>query len=405
MAVPRPFVGSEIGHLRRVIVHRPGLELTRLSPENKTELLFDDLVWLERAAEEHDALSGALRSRGVEVLYLQELLAESLAVREALELGVRATVIGAPVGPTLGPLLADWLTELTPAELAQRLICGLTYEELPFASSSLTALASGPTEFALAPLPNHIFTRDPSAWCYQGVSLHRMASAARHREALHFELIYRFHPLFARAQHETWAAGTELEGGDILVLGNSSLLIGIGERTRPPAVEDFARRLFAAGAAKRVIVAEVPSSRSTIHIDAVLTMVDGESFVGFPAVCRALDTYVLMPGRNGVCARPAPDLLGAIAQALDLPAVRLLGSGVDRATAEQEQWQAGCNLLAVAPGTVIAYERNVHTNETLRDQGLEVITIPGSELACGRGGPRCLTCPIERADVVRLTAV
>lgn len=398
-------MGSEVGPLRRVIVHRPGLELTRLTPKNKSELLFDDVVWLDRATEEHDALSAALRSRGAEVLYLQELLAESLAFPEALELGVRATVIESALGPTLGPALADWLADLSPSELAQRLICGITFEELPFPNSSLTALAGEPAEFVLAPLPNHMFTRDPSAWSYQGVSLHRMARPARHREALHFELIYRFHPLFARTGHETWAAGAELEGGDILVLGNSSLLIGIGERTQPAAVEEYAQRLFAAGAAERVIVAVVPSSRSTIHLDTVLTMVDGESFVGFPAVCRRLDSYVLTPSRDGLRARPAPDLMGAIADALAIPAVCLIGSDVDRATSEQEQWHEGTNVVALSPGVVIAYERNVHINDRLRSQGVEVITIPGSELARGRGGPRCLTCPIERSDPVRLTAV
>jgi arginine deiminase len=408
-SAPAPCVYSEVGPLRRVIVHRPGLELQRLTPQNKEEMLFDDVVWIERAAEEHDALADALRSRGAEVYYLRQLLADTLAIPAARNEVLSRTVDAARVGPVMAPMLSDWLSTLAPEELAARLIGGVTYEELPFRCSALTPRVSPVGAFALPPLPNHLFTRDASAWAHRGVSLHQMAAPVRRREALHFEAIYRYHPLFARAVHEFWTDGMgclpELEGGDILVLGNSSLLIGVGERTRPAAVEHYANQLFSAGELERVIVAVVPPARSTIHLDTVLSMVDVDSFVGFAPFCRSADVYVLTPGTDGVRAQCCDGLFEAIAGALGLPAVRVIGSSDDPCTAEREQWQESNNVLALAPGVVIAYERNDHTNTRLHEHGIEVITVPGSELARGRGGPRCMTCPIERDDPPRLTAI
>ena len=403
-----PCVYSEVSPLRRVIVHRPGAELQRLTPQNKEEMLFDEVVCMERAAEEHDALAEALRSRGAEVYYLRELLAETLAIPAARDEVLSRTVHAAPVGPILAPLLTDWLATLAPDELAARLIGGVTYEELPFRRSALTPQVS-PGSFAVSPLPNHLVTRDASAWAHRGVSLHHMAAPVRRREALHFEAIYRYHPLFARAGHEFWTDGMgclpELEGGDIFVLGNASLLIGVGERTRPAAVEHYAKRLFSAGEIERIIVAVLPPARSTIHLDTVLTMVDVDSFVGFAPVCRGADVYVLTPGTGGVRAQRCDGLFEAIARALGLPAVRVIGSPDDPTTAEREQWQESSNVVALAPGVVIAYERNDHTNARLQEHGVEVITVPGAELAQGRGGPRCMTCPVERGDPLRLTAI
>ena len=396
----RLFVGSEVGTLRRVLLHRPGLELKRLTPGNKDRLLFDDVLWVRRAQQEHDAFADALAEVGVEVLYVQELLAGVLEDDEVRADVIARTFETALVRPTPSEPAREWLDSLSADELAACLIGGVAWQELPFQPAGLAAHVPSRSGFALPPLPNQMFARDSSAWIYDGVSINRPVAEERRRESLHLEAVYRHHPLFADVAHEIWSDGLPLPavlgGRDVLVLGNGAVLIGMGDRARPAAVEALAARLFAAGAARRVLAVPLPVPFSTKPLDAVLTMVDGDAFTVRRELKSGLQTVVLVPSRSGVGIEREGELFAAAAEALERPKVRLIETGGDGYQPENAQWDDGNDVLALAPGVVVAYERNGETNARLRHEGIEVIAVEGFELGRGGRGLRSLSCPIER---------
>ncbi|MFI0447501.1 arginine deiminase [Actinomadura sp. 6N118] len=399
-------VSSEIGRLRQVLLHRPDLELLRLTPANKDDLLFDEVLWAKRARQEHDVFADALRERGVQVHYLADLLAEILKIDDARAQVLDHTASEAALGPTLAGPVRAVLDDMDPQTLTRHLIGGLTKAELGLAVHNLLLSAVDDGDFVLAPLPNHLFTRDPSAWIYGGVTLHPMAKAARRRETVHLGAVYRHHPMFTGDGLPVWYPGTDfalpsLEGGDVHVLGDGVVLIGMSERTTPQAVELLARRLFTAGAAREVIAARLPRRRAFMHLDTVMTMVDRDTFTVYPEL-PPLRSYSLTPGNDHgleVLVHENESLFPAIARALGLSRVHVLTADQDIRAAEREQWDDGDNVLALEPGVVVAYERNVTTNTMLRRNGIEVITIPGGELGRGRGGPRCMSCPLQRDEV------
>jgi arginine deiminase len=399
-------VESEVGTLRRVIVHRPGLEHTRLTPNNAEELLFDDVIWVKRAKEEHDAFVSVMRDRGVEVLEAEELLTDVLDVPEARDWVLDRVLDERHVGVYLARSGHQWGQSALPREVADRLIGGVTKRDLA-EGEGLTYESSDPSDLLLPPLPNFIFQRDPSCWIYDGVTLNPMTKPARRPETIFMEAIYRWHPIFAQAEAlKIWHGGVEqdwgratVEGGDVMPIGNGAVMIGMGERTAPQAVTMIARELFKAGSARLVLAVLLPRSRHYMHLDTVMTMVDRDAVTLFPDVVDGARVWSIRPGDDPelpVVEPFAGGVVDALEHALGVEKMRVIPTGGDPFGSEREQWDDGNNLLCLEPGVVIAYDRNVDTNTRLRKAGVEVITISGSELGRGRGAAHCLSCPILR---------
>jgi arginine deiminase len=397
----QPRVESEVGPLRAVLLHRPGDELKRLTPRNNDQLLFDSIPWVDRAQEEHDAFAETLRARDVEVLLLANALVTALGDERAHAAAADTAVDRRRVGHELADALSSHLSSLSASGLADVLMAGMTFEELPDAEgASLVRKMHHPHDFVVDPLPNLLFTRDSSVWIGDRVAIASLAMPARNRETALLDLIYAYHPRFRSAGRAYGAHSAPVEGGDVLLLAPGVLAIGVGERTTPAGAESLARSAFADGLAHTVLAVPIVQDRATMHLDTVCTMVDRDAVVMYPAVRDTLVAYPLQPDEaKGVrVAGPVP-FLEAAAEAMGISRLRVIDTGLDPVTAEREQWDDGNNTLAVGPGVVVAYERNVETNERLEEAGIEVLRIRGSELGSGRGGPRCMSCPITRAPL------
>lgn len=405
-------VWSEIGKLRRVMVCAPGLAHQRLTPETCEELLFDDVIWVQQARRDHFDFVAKMKDRDVEVLELQDMLTDVVADPAQRAWLLDRKITDNLVGAGVAPEIRAWLDELPAADLAEYLIGGIAYYEVPqeFKGEFLTAFSEfNPAGFVLSPLPNTQFMRDNSSWIFNGVTLNPMYWPARRQETLLTTAVYRFHPAFAGADYQVWLGDLDgqphdygsvtLEGGDVMPIGNGVVVIGMGERSSRQAITNVAKRLFDAGAAEQVIIAGLPKTRSAMHLDTVFTFCDRDVLTAYAPVVDGIVPLTLRPDEKSPTGldvrKETKGLVETIGNALGV-AFRVVDTAGDVYGIQREQWDDANNVVALEPGVVIGYDRNTLTNTALRKAGIEVVTIDASELGRGRGGGRCMTCPILR---------
>jgi arginine deiminase len=402
-------VHSEVGKLHKVIVCRPGLAHRRVTPLNCDELLFDDVFWVDQAIKDHADFCLKMRERGIEVLDVHELLADVLKIPENRKWVLDRRITENHVGVGMLSELRDWLNEMKTENLAEFLIGGIAVHDLPFKPYGMFGSYLGSEGFVIPPIPNTIFTRDNSNWIYNGLTLNPMHWPARQQETLLMTAIYRFHPLFTAQPLNIWWGDPDinhgpatLEGGDVMPIGNGTVLIGMGERSTPQAVGQVAKSLFASGAAQRVVACQMPKARSAMHLDTVFSLCDRNIATSYTKVASIIKCYSLRPGdiSGSLDIREErKNLFEVTAECLDIKKLQIIETGGDSYEKEREQWDDGNNVFALEPGVVIGYERNTFTNDKLRQAGIEVITVRGSELGRARGGAHCMTCPIQRDPV------